>query len=107
MISFSFQSNFDIFHVIITSNSSCEGIDSGLPFGLIVNNQTLSTSVSCKQIPSGYSFASMCEIDLILPNTSEFTLVALEDVYLLEVEFYGYKSNTCFKPFHWEKVLLH
>ncbi|KAL0245078.1 hypothetical protein GEMRC1_009158 [Eukaryota sp. GEM-RC1] len=72
---------------------------SHLPLKFLINNQTLSSSISCKQIPSGYSFASMCEIDLVLPNTAEITLVALEDLYLLEIEFYGYKSSTCFKPF--------
>ncbi|KAL0232973.1 hypothetical protein GEMRC1_011720 [Eukaryota sp. GEM-RC1] len=100
---FLFPSKFDLFHIVITTNSSCTEIDSDLPFELTVNNQTLSTSVSCQQIPSGYSFASMCEIDLLLPKTSEFTLVALEDVYLLEIEFYGYKSNSCFKPFSFGK----
>ncbi|KAL0244407.1 hypothetical protein GEMRC1_008491 [Eukaryota sp. GEM-RC1] len=100
---FVFQSQFDIHHVIITTNSSCEGIDSDIPFKLIVNNQTLSSFISCKQIPSGYSFASMCEIDLVLPKTSEITLIALEDLYLLEIEFYGYQSNTCFKPFSFGK----
>ncbi|KAL0244183.1 hypothetical protein GEMRC1_008268 [Eukaryota sp. GEM-RC1] len=104
---FLFQSQFDIHYVIITTNSSCEGIDSDLPFKLIIKNQTLSSFVSCKQIPSGYSFASMCEIDLILQNTSEVILIPLEDLYLLEIEFYGYKSNTCFKPFSFGKVLLH
>ncbi|KAL0244763.1 hypothetical protein GEMRC1_008845 [Eukaryota sp. GEM-RC1] len=100
---FLFQAQFDIHHVTITTNSSCEGIDSDLPFKLIVNNQTLSTSVSCKTIPSGYSFASMCEIDLVFPKTSEITLISLQDLYLLEIEFYGYKSNTCFKPFSFGK----
>ncbi|KAL0244241.1 hypothetical protein GEMRC1_008326 [Eukaryota sp. GEM-RC1] len=100
---FLFQSQFDIHYVIVTTNSSCEGIDSDLPFKLIVNNHTLSSFISCKQIPSGYSFASMCEIDLVLPKTSEITLIALEDLYLLEIEFYGYKSNTCFKPFSFGK----
>ncbi|KAL0244432.1 hypothetical protein GEMRC1_008516 [Eukaryota sp. GEM-RC1] len=104
LVTFDFPSLFDIHHVIITSNSSCEEIDSGLPFELIVNNHAISPSIICKQIPSGYSFASMCEIDVIFPKISEITLVALEDVYLLEVEFYGYKSNSCFKPFHGEKA---
>ncbi|KAL0228753.1 hypothetical protein GEMRC1_013373 [Eukaryota sp. GEM-RC1] len=98
LVSFFFQSNFDIYHVIVTSNSSCQELDSGLPFQMLMNNHSLFSSFSCRQIPSGYSFASMCEIDIVLPNTSEITLIALEDVYLLEVEFYGYKSNTCFKP---------
>ncbi|KAL0245370.1 hypothetical protein GEMRC1_009449 [Eukaryota sp. GEM-RC1] len=104
LVTFDFPSLFDIHHVIITSNSSCEDIDSGLPFDLIVNDHAISPSIICKQIPSGYSFASMCEIDAFFPKTSEISLVALEDVYLLEVEFYGYKSNSCFKPFHGEKV---
>ncbi|KAL0228906.1 hypothetical protein GEMRC1_013526 [Eukaryota sp. GEM-RC1] len=105
LLLFQFISNYDIHIVIITTNSSCEGIVSDFPFELIVNNQTLSSFVYCKQIPSGYSFASMCEIDLVLPKTSDFTLVALEDLYLLEVEFYGYKSDTCFTPFaFWKGV---
>ncbi|KAL0246917.1 hypothetical protein GEMRC1_008123 [Eukaryota sp. GEM-RC1] len=101
--SFLFQSKFDIYHVVITTNSSCRATESDLYFDLMVNNQTMFSFISCELITSGFSFASMCKLDLLLPKTSEITLIALENLYLLEIEFYGYKSNTCYEPFSFGK----
>ncbi|KAL0245189.1 hypothetical protein GEMRC1_009269 [Eukaryota sp. GEM-RC1] len=99
---FLFQSQFDIHYVTITTNSTCEGIVSDLPFKLIINNQTLFSFISCKQIPSGYSFASMCEIDHILPKTSEITLIALEDLSFMVTNLI-----LVLNLFLLEKALLH
>ncbi|KAL0229352.1 hypothetical protein GEMRC1_013970 [Eukaryota sp. GEM-RC1] len=93
------NSTFDIFQIVITTNSSCEESQSNLPFDLLIDNQTLSPSYYCHQIPSGFVFASMCTIDVIIPHVSELVLIALEAVYLLELEVYGYLSNSCVKPF--------
>ncbi|KAL0244732.1 hypothetical protein GEMRC1_008814 [Eukaryota sp. GEM-RC1] len=97
-ISVNFNSSFDIFKVVITTNSSCQHFDANLPFKLIVNNQTLSPKYSCKQIPSGFSFALMCGIDNVLPKVDEIILIPRNDVFLLELEFYGYQSYTCLTP---------
>ncbi|KAL0229323.1 hypothetical protein GEMRC1_013941 [Eukaryota sp. GEM-RC1] len=93
------NSTFDIFQIVITTNSSCEYSYSNLPFDLFIDNQTLSPSYYCRQIPSGFVFASMCTIDVIIPHVSELVLIAVEGVYLLELEIYGYLSNSCVKPF--------
>ncbi|KAL0244883.1 hypothetical protein GEMRC1_008965 [Eukaryota sp. GEM-RC1] len=57
-ISVNFNSSVDIFHIVTTTNASCEDFDFDLPFELIVNNYHVSPSSSCLQIPSGFSFAS-------------------------------------------------
>ncbi|KAL0245299.1 hypothetical protein GEMRC1_009378 [Eukaryota sp. GEM-RC1] len=41
----------------------------------------------------------MCTVDIIIPHTTEIILIALENIYLLELEIYGYRSYSCFKPF--------
>ncbi|KAL0244594.1 hypothetical protein GEMRC1_008676 [Eukaryota sp. GEM-RC1] len=84
--------------MVVTTNSSCEDFVSDVSFELRVNNQTLSPKYSCKQIPSGFSFALMCEIDNILSKVNEIILIARNDVFLLELEFYGYQSYTCLTP---------
>ncbi|KAL0242543.1 hypothetical protein GEMRC1_005106 [Eukaryota sp. GEM-RC1] len=94
-ISVQFNTSVDIFHVVITTNSSCGDFDFDLPFELMVNNQSLSPSFSCKQIPSGFSFALMCGIDNVIPEVNEIVLIPRHDVFLLELEFYGYQSYTC------------
>ncbi|KAL0242404.1 hypothetical protein GEMRC1_004967 [Eukaryota sp. GEM-RC1] len=104
-MSVSFNSSFDIFTVIVTTNSSCEDFDFALPFQLSVNNHTRSPSYSCNQIPSGFAFALMCEIDDVLPGVFEISLTPRRDLFLLELEFYGYKSNSCFTPIDVNKGL--
>ncbi|KAL0245220.1 hypothetical protein GEMRC1_009299 [Eukaryota sp. GEM-RC1] len=93
-----FNFTFDLFKIIITTNSSCQGSDFDLPFSLIVSNQSITPSFSCKQIPSGFSFALMCEIDVVIPAISQLILVSKSDLFLLELEFYGYESNSCVTP---------
>ncbi|KAL0244386.1 hypothetical protein GEMRC1_008470 [Eukaryota sp. GEM-RC1] len=93
-----FNFTFDLFKIIITTNSSCQGSDFDLPFSLIVNNQSITPSFSCKQIPSGFAFALMCEIDVVIPAISELILVCKSDLFLIELEFYGYESNFCVTP---------
>ncbi|KAL0245096.1 hypothetical protein GEMRC1_009176 [Eukaryota sp. GEM-RC1] len=94
-----FDASFDIFQIVITTNTSCHESYYYLPFELIANNQTLSSAYSCEQIPSGFAFASMCTIDIIIPRTTGIILIALENLYILELEIYGHVSDSCFKPF--------
>ncbi|KAL0244319.1 hypothetical protein GEMRC1_008403 [Eukaryota sp. GEM-RC1] len=98
VISVNFTSSFDIFTIVITTNTSCQDVDFTLAFDLIVNKQSVSHSVSCKQIPSGFDFALMCELQNIFPKVSEIILISRNDVFLLELDFYGYQSYTCLTP---------
>ncbi|KAL0244747.1 hypothetical protein GEMRC1_008829 [Eukaryota sp. GEM-RC1] len=97
-ISVTFNSSFDIFYIVITTNSSCGDFDFDLPFVLLSNGQSHTSPFSCKQIPSGFSFALMCEIDNVIPKVEEIILIPRNDVFLLELEFYGYQSYTCITP---------
>ncbi|KAL0245367.1 hypothetical protein GEMRC1_009446 [Eukaryota sp. GEM-RC1] len=99
LINAMFDTSFDIFQIVITTNTSCHESYYYLPFELIAKNQTLSPAYSCKQVPSGFAFASMCTIDLVIPRTTEILLVALENLFILELEIYGHVSDSCFKPF--------
>ncbi|KAL0244276.1 hypothetical protein GEMRC1_008361 [Eukaryota sp. GEM-RC1] len=40
----------------------------------------------------------MCAIDTVLQGVDEIILIPQNDVFLLELEFYGYQSYTCLTP---------
>ncbi|KAL0229052.1 hypothetical protein GEMRC1_013672 [Eukaryota sp. GEM-RC1] len=39
----------------------------------------------------------MCEVEVVLPGVSQMILKPHSDLFLLELEFYGYKSNSCLR----------
>ncbi|KAL0249575.1 hypothetical protein GEMRC1_004805 [Eukaryota sp. GEM-RC1] len=97
-VSVDFNSSFDIFKIVITTNSSCRNRDSDLPFQLSVNDLTFSPNIKCTQIASGFSFALVCESNDIIPGVSKIVLNPQNNLFLLELEFYGYESNSCLAP---------
>ncbi|KAL0228450.1 hypothetical protein RCL1_004593 [Eukaryota sp. TZLM3-RCL] len=92
--SINFDQPFDLTSFIITVNSSCS-----LDTSSILTFPNIDSNIShCETIPNGFSFALMCEFEL--NSTLEvLDFVFLQPFYLLELEFYGFPSNFCYKLF--------
>ncbi|KAL0231669.1 hypothetical protein GEMRC1_011073 [Eukaryota sp. GEM-RC1] len=97
-LSFYFVDRVDILKIIVTTNGSCHLDLLDLDFDIVLRNETMSVSPLCHQIPSGFEFARMCEVDIDLLEVTFLEFSFHQDLYVLELEFYGYFSGYCLKP---------
>ncbi|KAL0211554.1 hypothetical protein RCL1_005180 [Eukaryota sp. TZLM3-RCL] len=95
-----FSSFFDVLEIILTINSTCalEEFDDVIQVFTQSNDSInqIVQSIDCNVIPSGFSFALMCIFDSKISNTNKLLFHAKKSFSLLELEFYGFPSDSCY-----------
>ncbi|KAL0206840.1 hypothetical protein P9112_012551 [Eukaryota sp. TZLM1-RC] len=93
-----FMTTFDVYYVVITTNSTCSDSNRISPFVIKPRTNTVENDWHCYSIPNGFTFALTCSLNFELKEISEFYLYTLENVSILEFEIYGHDTSKCLSP---------